>query len=109
MVHTANHYPSAHGENLPAIVLCCDGHSSGTGIFSALRAHFFLSSKETNSLRRSRMSPELMEALQILKFSFRQDRLCFTRDFIAKEEDYAISGPVTQRTTEELIHAGKLD
>jgi len=69
----------------------------------------FSSSKETNSLRRSRMSPELMEALQILKFSFRQDRLCFTRDFIAKEEDYAISGPVTQRTTEELIHAGKLD
>ena len=48
-----------------------------------------------------------MEALQLLQFSFRQDRLCFTRDFIAKEEDYAISGPVTQRATEELIHAGK--
>lgn len=69
----------------------------------------FSSSKETNSLRRSRMSPELMEALQILKFSIRQDRLCFTRDFVAKEEDYAISGPVTQRAMEELIHAGKLD
>jgi len=32
-----------------------------------------------------------------------------TRDFIAKEEDYVISGPVTQRATEELTHAGKLD
>jgi hypothetical protein len=52
---------------------------------------------------------ELMEALQILKFSFRQERLCFTRDFTAKEEDYAISGPVTQWVMEELIHAGKLD
>jgi hypothetical protein len=76
---------------------------------SVPRERVFSSSKETNSLPRSRMSPELTEALQILKFSFRQDRLCFTRDFFPKEEDYAISGPVTQRAMKELIHAGKLD
>ncbi|KAG1744581.1 uncharacterized protein EDB91DRAFT_1123129 [Suillus paluster] len=41
------------------------------------------------------LSPQVLEALQILKFSYRQERLCFTRDLIAKEDDYRISGPVT--------------
>lgn len=34
----------------------------------------FSSSKETMSSRRSRISPELMEALQILKFAVRKGR-----------------------------------
>jgi hypothetical protein len=50
-----------------------------------------------------------MEALQILKFSRRQERLCFTRDLIAKEDDYKISGPVTRRAAEELRDTGKFD
>ncbi|KAG1727190.1 uncharacterized protein EDB91DRAFT_1061276 [Suillus paluster] len=55
----------------------------------------FSSSKETCTLRRSRFSPRVLEALQILKLSYRQERLCFTRESIAKEDDYQISGPVT--------------
>ncbi|KAG1735702.1 uncharacterized protein EDB91DRAFT_1143883, partial [Suillus paluster] len=51
------------------------------------------------------LSPRVMEALQILKFSYRQERLCFTRDSIAKEDDYRVSGPVTRRAAEELIHS----
>ncbi|KAG1731314.1 uncharacterized protein EDB91DRAFT_1154437 [Suillus paluster] len=52
-----------------------------------------------------RLSPRVLEALQILKFSYRQERLCFTRESIAKEDDYRISGLVTQRAAEELIHS----
>ncbi|KIY46808.1 hypothetical protein FISHEDRAFT_13691, partial [Fistulina hepatica ATCC 64428] len=37
----------------------------------------FSSSKETDTLRRSQLSPALMEILQILKFTFRQDRMSF--------------------------------
>lgn len=35
----------------------------------------FSSSKETCTPRRNRITPELMEALQILKFSFHSDNL----------------------------------
>jgi len=70
--------------------------------------HVFSSSKETCTLRRSRLSPQVM-ALQILKFSYRQERLCFTRDLIAKEDDYRIAGPVTRSAAEELIVMGKFD
>ncbi|KAG1831663.1 hypothetical protein DFJ58DRAFT_750456 [Suillus subalutaceus] len=55
------------------------------------------------------LSPWVMEALQIIKFSYRQDRLSFTDDLIAREEDYKLSGPLTRRAVEELISSGKLD
>ncbi|KAG6864107.1 hypothetical protein C0991_012449, partial [Blastosporella zonata] len=48
--------------------------------------HVFSSSKETCSLRRSRLSPKNMEAY----------------DLLAKEEDYRISGPVTSAAVDEL-------
>jgi len=38
----------------------------------------FSSSKETCTLRRSQISPQLMEALQVLKFAHKQDHLNFT-------------------------------
>jgi hypothetical protein len=42
----------------------------------------FSSAKETMKQRRNRISPELMEALQLLKFSIRQGRgLNFTQGF----------------------------
>jgi hAT family C-terminal dimerisation region len=69
----------------------------------------FSSSKETCTLRRSRLSPQLMEALQVLKFSFKQDRLTFTDDLLAVEKDYTIAGPVTAKAIEELISTGKID
>ncbi|KAF5375571.1 hypothetical protein D9615_009215 [Tricholomella constricta] len=47
----------------------------------------FSSSKETDALRRSNLSPEMMEILQILKYLIRCDRLNFTEGLLAKEEE----------------------
>ena len=49
----------------------------------------------------------MLEALQILKFIYKQDRLNFTDDLVADERDYMISGPVTPRAVDELMAAGK--
>lgn len=56
----------------------------------------FSSSKETDSLHRNQLSPEVMEALQILKYIYKQARLNFTSDLVAEEADYTIEGPVTE-------------
>ena len=67
----------------------------------------FSSSKATCTLSRSRISPELMEALQILKFLYKQERLSFTSDLVAQENDYVIEGQVTARAIDELMTAEK--
>ena len=58
----------------------------------------FSSSKETTTARRNRLSPELMEALQMLKFSFKRGRcLDFTagtsRDAELEELTYLTASP----------------
>jgi len=40
--------------------------------------HIFSSAGETDTKKRNRLSPILMEALQILKFIYKKDRLNFT-------------------------------
>ncbi|KAJ3832357.1 hypothetical protein F5878DRAFT_520679, partial [Lentinula raphanica] len=49
--------------------------------------HAFSSSKETDTARRSRLSPVLMEVLQILKSIYRSDRLNFTKSWVAKSSE----------------------
>lgn len=49
----------------------------------------FSSSKETDTLRRSALSP-LMEILQILKFIHRSDRLSFTDGLLSSEIEQSI-------------------
>jgi hypothetical protein len=44
----------------------------------------------------------MLEALQILTFTYKQDRLNFTEDLVADKGDYTISGPVTPRAVDEL-------
>ena len=51
----------------------------------------FSSSKETCTLRRNHISPTMLEALQIIKFIYKQERLNFTVDLVADERDYVIS------------------
>ena len=68
----------------------------------------FSSSKETCALRRNRISRHLLEALQVLKFSYKTQRLSFVEE-LAKEADYSIAGPVTQQAIDELLKAGELD
>ena len=50
-----------------------------------------------------------MEALQLLKYMYRQDRLDFTRDLLADEKEYHIEGEVSERAVHELMATGKLD
>ena len=45
----------------------------------------FSSSKETDTLRRSQLSPEMMEMLQMLKFQFRSERLDFNNNWVSSE------------------------
>jgi hypothetical protein len=47
----------------------------------------FSSSAETDTIRRNRISPVLMEALQMLKFGFRNEPFNFTEGLITDEED----------------------
>ncbi|KAF8129616.1 hypothetical protein EV363DRAFT_1168993 [Boletus edulis] len=47
----------------------------------------FSSSSETNTKKRNRISPLLMEALQMLKFWLKKDRLNFTKGWITPQKD----------------------
>jgi hypothetical protein len=46
----------------------------------------FSSSAETDTKKRNRIKPELMEALQVLKFALKKDRLDFTADLKFPEQ-----------------------
>lgn len=46
----------------------------------------FSSSAETDTKRRNRISPVLMEALQMLKFYLKKERLNFTRGWITSQK-----------------------
>lgn len=53
----------------------------------------FSSSAETDTKRRNRISPLLMEALQMLKFTLKKNRLDFTADWITQEKDLRVDDP----------------
>jgi hAT family C-terminal dimerisation region len=69
----------------------------------------FSSSKETCALRRSRLSPPVLSALQILKYSFKSSRLSFTTDLVANEADYGLNGPISEAAILELIDTADLE
>jgi hAT family protein len=48
--------------------------------------HVFSSAGETDTKRRNHIAPALMEALQILKFIYKKDRLNFTAGFKTDSE-----------------------
>ena len=49
--------------------------------------HVFSSSAETDTKKQNCISPALMEALQMLKFWLKKDRLHFTQQWITSEKD----------------------
>ena len=53
----------------------------------------FSSSAETNTKRRNRISPPLMEALQMQKFLFKKERLDFMHDWISQEKQLLEDDP----------------
>ena len=50
----------------------------------------FSSSKETDTLRRSQLSPEMMEMLQMLKFQFQSERLDFNNNWVSSEGELSV-------------------
>jgi hypothetical protein len=68
----------------------------------------FSSSKETSTARRNRISPGLMENLQLLKYQLKSAELDFTSDWMAKEEDFGISAGVSSDRVRELLRAGRV-
>jgi hypothetical protein len=53
----------------------------------------FSSSAETDTKRRNRISPLLMEALQMLKFHLKKERLNFTKDWMTSEKQMVDDDP----------------
>ncbi|KAI5828857.1 hypothetical protein K523DRAFT_243539, partial [Schizophyllum commune Tattone D] len=71
----------------------------------------FSSSKETDSLRRANIAPEMMEMLQILKYTLRQQELDFTEGLLATEEECARLDEIERDTQElkDLMSQGKYE
>jgi hypothetical protein len=57
--------------------------------------HVFSSSAETDTKRRNRINPILMEALQLLKFHLKKERLSFTSSWMTEEKDMSTDSPET--------------
>ncbi len=55
--------------------------------------HVFSSAKETDTAKRNRTSPVLMEALQLLKFLLKKERLNFTQGWSTSEAAMGGSRP----------------
>ncbi|KAJ6537028.1 hypothetical protein B0H19DRAFT_1079405 [Mycena capillaripes] len=71
----------------------------------------FSLSAETDTKRRNRISPVLMEALQMLKFSYKKSRLNFMADWQAPalgddEEDWLCSLATASETDREVVRKG---
>ncbi|KIJ19762.1 hypothetical protein PAXINDRAFT_7043 [Paxillus involutus ATCC 200175] len=69
----------------------------------------FSLSKKTCSDHHNKLSPTMLEALQIFKFTYKQEQLNFTMDLVAEEKDYMISGPITPKAVDELMAGGNLN
>jgi hypothetical protein len=69
----------------------------------------FSSSKETITTRRSRLSPALMEVLQVLKFIYKQERLDFSSDWISDPNDLLWIPDVTTDVARNLLADGKFN
>jgi hypothetical protein len=68
----------------------------------------FSSSAETDTARRNKISPELMEALQILKFALKKRRLNFTEG-MAKEAELKALEEVDSRPEDADSFARELN
>ena len=72
----------------------------------------FSSAKETDTNKQNRMSPVLMEALQILKFSLKKEHLDFTKGWSVSEADMVkvswpagdVLGTLLAPTDDDLNH-----
>ena len=68
----------------------------------------FSSSKETDTLRRNNLSPEMMEKLQILKFTFASERMDFNNKWVSTEEEISVPD-VSPHSMDDLFATRQLD
>lgn len=61
----------------------------------------FSSSAETDTKKRNRINPLLMEALQMLKYHFKKERLNFTEGLLMSENDSEL---IEDEPEEDLLH-----
>jgi hypothetical protein len=76
-------------EHIPATVPRRDGRPAraSSSLICSFRAYIFIQQGDLDTQRRNKISPSILEALQILKFTYKQDHLNFT-DLVADEQDY---------------------
>ena len=63
----------------------------------------FSSSAETDTKKRNRINPELMEALQVLKFALKKSRLNFTAHLQLPEHSMSGDGPSPTNSLTEML------
>jgi len=73
--------------------------------------HAFSFSTETDTVHHNRISPVLMEALQMLKFGFRNELFNFTEGLITNEQDMIVPLNISNDLDllAELAHPGNTD
>ena len=73
--------------------------------------HVFSSSKETITMRRSCFSPLLMEILQFLKYTYRQEQLDLIEGLLSSEKEMLkLDVPsVSMEDVRELLTSGHVD
>ena len=70
--------------------------------------HVFSSNKETDTLCRNNLSPEMMEKLQILKFTFASERMDFNDKWVTTEEEISVPD-VSSHCMEDLFATRQLN
>ena len=63
----------------------------------------FSSAKETDTAKRNRMSPVLMEALQLLKFSLKKERLNFMAGWATSEVAMGVAPKPSHSLADALV------
>jgi hAT family C-terminal dimerisation region len=73
--------------------------------------HVFSSSSDTFTKKRNRLSPYLMEALQVIKFALKKEQMHFTEGWAASQKDmeYNLMCATGSASHEDLLASGSSD
>jgi hypothetical protein len=71
--------------------------------------HIFSSSAETDTKKRNHISPLLMEALQMLKFHLKKDRLNFVQEWLMTEDQMTEDEPDEEDLLHKLVEVDSQD
>jgi hypothetical protein len=92
----------------PLTLCCCHGHSPCPSLCSPMQMGLFIKQRNYNFTALLSLSWCYGDAPSP-EFTFKQEQLDFSADWLAKEEDYVIDGNVTEVAIQELMLGGKAD